>query len=341
MKRVFYVIFLLLPLLILFTSIAHSSDILSRPNSESGPTEVEAAIWLIDIDSIDSSAQSFVANIFLRLKWKDPRLAGLNDGPKAYDLTQVWNPRIQITNEIGLVRKTASEVVYVSPDGTVNYRQRYVGPFSQPLDLDDFPFDTQTFSIQFASSDSHSPDINFVPLKKWVDDGLPQAVGIADDISLPDWMIKGFDAKTSPYVVAPGVEVAGYKFSFIAKRDIRHYIWKVILPLLFIVMMSWGVFWIDPSQAGTQIAVATTSMLTLIAYRFAIDSQVPRVPYMTKLDQFMVVGTLLVFLCLVQVILTSRLDHIGKTELARKIDRGSRIFFPIAFIIGLAIALIG
>ena len=27
-------------------------------------------------------------------------------------------------------------------------------------------------------------------------------------------------------------------------------------------------------------------MLTLIAYRFAVDSQLPRLPYMTRLDTF-------------------------------------------------------
>jgi hypothetical protein len=259
----------------------------------------------------------------------------------AYDIDHIWNPGIQITNEIGLVRRTFPEVVYVDPDGTVTYRQRFVGSFSQPMDLDDFPFDTQTFRLHFVSPGSQAGDIEFVPNKKMISEGLPKAGGIAKDISLPDWNIESFNTYSFPYVIVPGIEVVGYVFDFVAKRDVRHYIWKVILPLFFIVMMSWGVFWIDPSQAGTQIAVATTSMLTLIAYRFAIDSQVPKVPYMTKLDQFTVVGTSLVFLCLIQVLVTARLNYIGNVELARKIDRVSRIVFPIVFIISLAIALAG
>jgi hypothetical protein len=48
-------------------------------------------------------------------------------------------------------------------------------------------------------------------------------------------------------------------------------------------------------NASSQVSIAMTSMLTLIAYRFAIDSQLPRLPYMTRLDVFILASTLLVF----------------------------------------------
>lgn len=320
--------------------VPRSLRILSRPGADGGPTEVQTAIWLLDIDSIDSSAQSFVANIYVLLTWKDLRLARDGDGYETFNTTEVWTPKIQIANEIGLVRRTLPETVDVYPDGTVVYKQRYVGPFSQPLNLEDFPFDKHTFTLHFVSPNGSPDELKFVRNMKWVDGGLEKAAGIAKDISLPDWKIEGFDTREMAYTTSPSIAVSGYAFDFIASRDTRHYIWKVILPLLLIVIMSWGVFWIDPSNAGTQIGVATTSMLTLIAYRFAIDSQVPRVPYMTRIDQFIVVGTALVFLSLFQVITTSRLTQIGRGELARKIDRISRIAFPLAFIAALTLALI-
>jgi gamma-aminobutyric acid receptor subunit beta len=316
---------------------------MSRPNSDAGPTEVSVAMWLLDIDSINSSDQNFIANVFIKLSWKDKRLAHSNSSNESYKVDQVWTPVIQIANEIGIVRRTLPELVHVTRDGTVTYRQRFVGPFSQPLKLNDFPFDGQTFQIQLLpSGTSNTPkDINFVADREWIENGLKDAGGISDNISLPDWKIEGFDAHPQVYVVTPQFKTAGYVFEFVAKRDVRHYIWKVILPLLFIVVMSWSVFWIDPSNSGTQIAVAMTSMLTLIAYRFAIDAQVPRVPYMTKLDQFMLVGTIFVFLSLLQVIITSRLFQSGRVELSRKVDRLSRVLFPSFFVVGLVLSLIG
>ncbi len=345
MRKIYGVVCLLFIIFVLIPS-AQASEVnmssgvdVSRPRKDEGPTKVSVAMWLIDIDSVDSSAQSFVANVFINLKWKDARLAHSSDSFERYSTEQVWTPRIQIANEIGLVRRTYPEIVDVKRDGTVTYRQRFVGPFSQPLQLNDFPFDDQTFQIQLVSAGSSPDDIDFVRNQRWVDSGLPKAGGISTNISLPDWKIESFDTLSVPYVISPLIKTAGYVFEFVAKRDVRHYIWKVMLPLLFIVMMSWSVFWIDPSNSGTQIAVAMTSMLTLIAYRFAIDTQVPRVPYMTKLDQFMVVGTIFVFLSLIQVVITSRLFQADRLELARKIDHISRMLFPLFFILGLGLSL--
>ena len=321
---------------------AHQSPSLrlTRPDADKGPTKVYGGVWLIDIDSIDSSAQNFVANVFVIFRWKDPRLVDPTGQRRTYEINEVWNPGIQIANEIGIVRRTFPEIVDVAPDGTATYRQRFVGPFSQPLDLNAFPFDTQTFRVQVLSPGNTPEDVQFERDPEWVDSGLPKAGGIAKDISLPDWSIVDYDTVEAPYAAGPKMRVAGFAFDFTAKRDTWHYIWKVILPLLLIVMMSWSVFWIDPSHAGTQIAVATTSMLTLIAYRFAIDTQVPRVPYMTKMDQFIVVGTGLIFLTLIQVVVTARLAQTGREALAKKIDRKSRWIFPVVFIVALALSLV-
>jgi cadmium resistance protein CadD (predicted permease) len=97
--------------------------------------------------------------------------------------------------------------------------------------------------------------------------------------------------------------------------------------------MSWTVFWIDPIHANSQISVAVTSMLTLIAYRFAVDSQLPRLPYMTRLDAFILTSTLLVFFSLIEVLVTTILDNNQQTERAKKIDRYCRAIFPVIFVV--------
>jgi hypothetical protein len=302
-----------------------------RPNPEAGPTKVETKIWVLDISSINSANQTFNANIFIGITWKDPRLTHSSSGSVKYPLDKIWNPALQITNESRLVRKTFPEVAIIQPDGTVEYRQRYVGTFLQPLRLDDFPSDQHKFRIHFISP-SYTPEIiQFVPDKKWVNKGVPYAAGISKDISLPDWEILDYIAEESPYLITENYENAGYAFVFTAKRLVKYYYMKVIMPLVFIVMMSWVVFWIDPENSSTQIAASITSMLTLIAYRFAIDTQVPKISYTTRMDEFIFMSTLLVFIVLVQVILTSTLAQHNKVSTARKIDKMSRIVFPTVF----------
>src|SRR4029077_18712371 len=133
--------------------------------------------------------------------------------------------------------------------------------------------------------------------------------------------------------LAPGLQYSGYAFEFTASRNVQHYILKIILPLVLIVMMSWSVFWIDPVTSNSQISVAVTSMLTLIAYRFAVDSQLPRLPYMTRLDSFFLTSTLLVFFSLIEVLVTTVLENQKQTERAKKLDRYCRVIFPVIFVV--------
>jgi hypothetical protein len=308
-----------------------SMEDIGRPSPETGPTKVQTVIGFLDIDSINTATQIFEANVFIGLTWKDHRLAHSGSGPVKYPLDKIWSPPLQIANEVGLVRKTFPEVALVQPDGTVSCKQRYVGTFSQALNLKDFPFDQHKFVLQLIAPGYTPENIQFVPDKKWIDRGVPYAALISKDLSLPDWEITEVKAENTPYFIVEGFGLAGYTFEFKGKRHVEYYLLKVIMPLILIVMMSWACFWIDPENSGTQIGVASTSMLTLIAYRFAIDSYVPKVSYTTRLDEFIFMSTVVVFIALVQVVTTSMLFHCNKVPLARKIDIISRIFFPLVF----------
>jgi hypothetical protein len=102
----------------------------------------------------------------------------------------------------------------VQPDGTVLYRQRYVGSFTQPLRLQSFPFDRQAFRIHFVAIRYQPNEVAFVPDENWIRDGLQQAAGISRSITLPDWTIEKWDAKASAYVLTPGLQCSGYVFEF-------------------------------------------------------------------------------------------------------------------------------
>src|SRR4029434_1968847 len=155
--------------------------------------------------------------------------------------------------------------------------------------------------------------------------------GISPSVTLPDWTIEKFEVKPLMYALAPRHQYSSYAFEFTASRNVQHYILKVILPLVLIVIMSWAVFWIDPINASSQVSIAMTSMLTLIAYRFAIDSQLPLLPYMTRLDIFILVSTLLVFFSLIEVVVTIILDNGQKKKRAKRIDDFCRVIFPVIF----------
>ena len=71
-------------------------------------------------------------------------------------------------------------------------------------------------------------------------------------------------------------------------------------------MMSWTVFWIDPTNGGPQISVAVTSMLThCLPLRDWVGGAKAALPY--TLDAFILASSLLVFLSLIEVMLTTKL----------------------------------
>ncbi len=283
-------------------------------------------VAVINVDQVDDASQSFTANVFFEASWIDTRLAHDTEGTIRLSLIDIWHPELLLINRQRIVL-TLPKVAQVSPEGVVTIRQRVWGDFSQPLDLHDFPFDTQKFEIWIASAQYPPSEVVLVQ-----DPNLPSLM--APRFSLPDWTIEDFDTLTRVYGLA---ENAPGRSSFVASltatRKTGYYLIKVILPFILIVMMSWIVFWIDPEHLGTQIGMAATSMLTLIAYRFAVDQLIPAVSYLTRLDRFILVSTLLVFTSLGEGVLTAWLNNNQRRELALKVDSWFRILSPFALVV--------
>ncbi len=297
---------------------------ISRPLADQGPTQVVVLLYLIDLDEVFNESQSFEANLYMEYRWKDPRQAHNASGEVTRNLNEVWHPRIQILNQQKIWPSFPS-IVEISPKGEVVYRQRVWGSFSQPLDLKDFPFDHQKFKIQLVAIGFSRDEVEMVP---------DETRGIiAEQLSVPDWDIISSSVEGGSFKPLPGHELSGFTLFFEGKRHIGYFIVKVIIPMIIIVAMSWVVFWIDPKEAGTQISVSITTMLTLIAYRFAIGMNVPKISYLTRLDAFILCSTFLVFATLCEVIITSSYAKNGQIQKARLIDKWSRWLFPIMFIL--------
>jgi hypothetical protein len=295
-----------------------------RPNREAGPTRVDAGVVFLDVNSVSGAKQSFDANIIFVLTWMDPRLAHDLEG-KSMPLNAVWHPNLRLVNRLD-AKNTFPEVVSITPDGRVTYRQRMLGSFSQLMDLRDFPFDSQSFTIRAFTAGYSPDDVEIV---------IDPRSQMLETMSVPDWDIQSWNVEATAYKPLPTdpLELASIVFSFEGERRKAYFIYKVILPLILIVSMSWIVFWIDPKDFGPQISVAVTTMLTLIAYRFAMGGSLPKVDYMTRLDFFILGATVLVYVTLLQAVTTSGMTKAGKGDNALAVDRWCRVIFPALFVV--------
>lgn len=319
-RRLFFVPFIIGWLLC--TGAAHADVDISRPvPADGGPTSVKCQVFAMDIDEVDNANETLTVNLFYRLKWRDPRLVHEGGEVRHVPLDEVWHPNIQLVNQ-QRVFETLPKSVSVSPDGTVSYLQRVWGPFSQRFDLRQFPFDQQRFDVVFAAAGMQAGDVVIEP-------DLDVFNGVAEDVSLQDWDFTAWDLESGFYEPVPaGPQIPALIFTVDAKREAKYYIIKVIIPLLMILVMASIVFWIDPKEASVRIGVSTSAMLTLIAYRFAVGADLPKIPYLTRMDFFILVSTLMVAFALVEVVMTSHFAKNDRVNLARRIDTVMRILYP-------------
>ncbi len=299
-----------------------------RPGPADEPTRVEIASYVMDIESIDDALQEFTVDVVLAAAWQDDRLGELarrNGAPCAFPVDEVWHPFLQLLNERS-VRMRLPGLIRVDETGQARIIRRFYGTFSSPFDLRAFPFDEQVLSIAIISF--YDDDV----VELYAPD---ERSGFDKAFSLPGWVVSHHAVTESRYEARFGGGVVRPKsrvdVSFHVERDVRFYQWKVVLPLVLIVFMSWSVFFVDPKQVGPQLGAASTSILTLIAFLFSLRGILPPISYLTRMDFFVYASLALVFVAYLEALLTVGLAAADKSELALRIDRGARVVMPALF----------
>ncbi len=292
-----------------------------RPGAGEGPTEMRVAMLLVDLSTVDGAEQSVTADLYVVLQWSDPRLASSDETIRRVPLREAWYPPLEIVNQRN-VKTSRPEALEVQSDGTTLYRQRYSGDFAAPMMLRDFPFDRQTIEVRLVVPGASPDDLRIV-----VD---TQRSGRLDPLSVADWRVGEATVEVRP-LSTPGSDrqVAGVALRVDAERRLGFYVLKAFASVAIIVAMGWVVFWVPGQYVAPRVSVSVTAMLTLIAYRFLLGSVLPPVPYLTRMDWFLLASTLLVFVGLVAVVADLQL---GETR-AGRLDRVMKVAYPVAFVV--------
>lgn len=294
---------------------------------DGGPTEVGIAMQLIDFLGVDDVNQQITVDLRLELSWRDPRLAGF-EGCR-FSVPEIWFPRIELANSSALraARQQAQDQVAIGPDGLVTYTQRYAGNVSSYHRLQEFPFDRQSFRIDLLVPGLTSDQMLFA-----ADDDRS---GVAYRLNVEGWSVEA--TTLSDTVIAPALldhELSVASLTIDAHREPAFYIYRVLLPLVLVVAMSWTIFWVPPSKYEFQIGLGATAMLTAIAFTISISGRLPPLGYLTTLDKMLIWAVCLVFLSIVEALYTGLLVLRGREALAERIDRIARFVAPALLFLG-------
>ena len=293
-----------------------------RPGPNDKPVAVTIGFRLINVTDIDDVSQTIAADFLLSQSWVDPRLTAF-EGCQ-FELSEVWTPQVDVINA-GRLFKRLGENIEILASGRVRYMQRISGSLVFAYYAQRFPFDRHKIGLLLLSVEYGERAVVFD-----IDEEL---TGKAERVfNVPNWNIADVEARVGTmYMDVNDRDHSTFNIIISANRLPDFYIWKVIMPLVLIVMMSWSVFWIDPAHFGPQVAMSSASMLTLIAFQITMSNMLPPLNYFTDLDRFAAASTLLVFLALVQSITTSYLVHNDRRETALRTDGACRWLFPLTF----------
>jgi len=285
---------------------------------------VQVGLMLVDLTDVNGAEQTISADILMVARWNDPELAGRHSEAQSVGIDDVWHPTLLIYNQRSVNESLPREVT-VQPDGTVSYVQRFTGTFSVPMDLRDFPLDSQEFYVWVVSPQRLGSPATLAPM-------ADLSTYSVDRLSVSDWEVEPARLDDAPFQAGPGAPTnPGIKLSFVAHREITYYVIQVLTPLVAIAFMAYAVFWIGPTVIPTRVGVVVTTMLTLIAYRFMLANLVPRLSYLTRLDWFMLGATVLVMLTLFTMAGTAFLVSRERQDIVARIDRTGRWLYPLVF----------
>jgi len=312
-----------------WTVIAHAAavDLASPPIDPGQPLAVRIGLYISNLAAIRDQAQSFNLQGYLILRWRDPRLVA---GGEARSLPpqESWKPPVEFANAIAPVTILSSSLS-AQADGSVLWIQRFDAHLSTELWLRLFPFDRQHLEVALESPPAiGAPVVSFEPSPR--DDGIsPEGF-----VGLAEWHLERITmSRARTRIFAADQLAARADFYLEVNRRPAFYFWKGFLPILLMVAVTLGVFWIDEEQFDWQAKIVITMMLSLVAFSFAIGNSLPRVSYLTFFDGIFVTSFVFEFSVMIELLVIRTMVRRGALERAARVHYLARYVYPAAYLV--------
>ena len=332
------------------------------PNYElEEPLILKTDLYVDEIFEINPKEGTFEAQVNLWLTWHEKRLIPIlkkyniytENGKPLYLCSfdqnsnfsnlKFFDPAVEFYNRKDKppVDNYMSDWIDIFSDGTVDQRLKDVGTFSSVFDFKKFPFDQQNLHIEIWSefpSNLLTFEANEPAMSQYKETGVSPAAGTK--VFVNGWDIGSIDYETYKYLdKTDNKPYTGFYFYINIERLTSYYVYKIILPIIFILSISWSVFWIRGSQLDAKVNVTIVCLLSLIAYNFIIDEDIPKLPYLTFMDTFILTSYFFTGVATILCVYSYR-KKIQTGKDISVVDRYARFVGPITYFGILLISLI-
>jgi len=261
-----------------------------NPAFGDAPLTVEVTFGVPKIAHINTVDSTAYVKIFLNMWWEDYRFVGKQpeDLPK-----NVWTPQPTLVNAMPGLETSDEPVVLNDPaTGLLFYCILFEGTVANPMDLREFPFDTDNLELLFTTT-SDSVQLNGKPRQQAKDFVFRPVNGHRGMLQVnPEWdgeiaefKLDGYSVYSREKSTSTGDTYSYLTIDFWLRRKTKYYVIKFILPTWLVFLLTCASLLIDPvTDLADRLSMITTMFLTAVALMYVISESLPKTDFLTYVD---------------------------------------------------------
>lgn len=150
-----------------------------------------------------------------------------------------------------------------------------------------------------------------------------------------EFILSTFDTLVTTETSSRLVPTSRFTFHFAAPRHLSYYIFRVFVPILLIISVSYITFFLK--DYSRRIEIATGNLLLFIAFSFSLGENYPRMGYLTFLDAIMAITFAINTIVVVMNVYYKWLEQKGEREKADRLEAPMNYIYPLAYLISFGI----
>jgi hypothetical protein len=325
------------------------------------PRQVAVGVYVNDIGTFDLTTGSFDADFYIWFRWQGNWTVGNDNAtvqseeaiaraaPTGSDssLAESALPyHFEFMNSEGPTRSLIAAQPHYNGTSYNFLQYRVRGLFHVPVELNEYPLDEQTLSVQMEDSFYANTTLVYVP-----DSGSVLDPSVTEDGAIPGLTYVPASFAVSvvnhPYDTAFGYQVvpggnatSGYSrfvAQFTLSRPFAASVTSLLLPVGIIIALAVVCFFIDAEKFEERLALLVTAVLTAVLLQVNFASTVPSDGQFTLADRVMLVVYAVLALGILVAVLEKRIKREQHPETILWLDRLTLVIIPVATVVALAV----
>ena len=214
--------------------------------------------------------------------WNDANFANPASG---FEFAKLHSTNFDTYTNWVFVKPYTDQIKWMKDNGWYNilyieYAEDGVHKFNTDFKYHNFPFDKQTIVLKLINGmDMKDSTISLSDFSK------KNLIAFQNLNDISGWEITAnrliYGSEKDPNAINPSATVS---LELDIERKSGYYIYKVILPIVIILVICWASLWISPRELESKLTITIVCLLSLIAYNFIIDGEIPKLEYLTIID---------------------------------------------------------